>query len=152
GQPGDGKHEQYPARGDEEGEHVHGALPGEQRNEQQQPDDESDLGEGAHLFRTGEWRDLSVPAVRKTGPAACGHHTGKGAARHPATWQPQRVDPRIPPPLTPMNKRSTHPAATETGDPYLLTPGPLTTSATVKHAMQHDLGSRDDSFIERTGR
>jgi 2-aminoethylphosphonate-pyruvate transaminase len=51
-----------------------------------------------------------------------------------------------------MNKRSTHPAATETGDPYLLTPGPLTTSATVKQAMQHDLGSRDDSFIELTGR
>ncbi|MCZ6482549.1 MAG: 2-aminoethylphosphonate--pyruvate transaminase, partial [Alphaproteobacteria bacterium] len=32
-------------------------------------------------------------------------------------------------------------------DPWLLTPGPLTTSAEVKHAMAHDLGSRDDQFI-----
>jgi len=35
-----------------------------------------------------------------------------------------------------------------TGDKLLFTPGPLTTSATVKQAMQHDLGSRDDAFIE----
>jgi 2-aminoethylphosphonate-pyruvate transaminase len=35
-----------------------------------------------------------------------------------------------------------------TGDPYLLTPGPLTTSATVKEAMLHDYGSRDNTFIE----
>jgi 2-aminoethylphosphonate-pyruvate transaminase len=34
-----------------------------------------------------------------------------------------------------------------TGDPYLLTPGPLTTSATVKQAMLHDYGSRDTTFI-----
>lgn len=34
------------------------------------------------------------------------------------------------------------------GDKLLFTPGPLTTSATVKEAMQHDLGSRDDAFIE----
>jgi 2-aminoethylphosphonate-pyruvate transaminase len=33
------------------------------------------------------------------------------------------------------------------GDPWLLTPGPLTTSATVKAAMTRDLGSRDASFI-----
>ena len=33
-------------------------------------------------------------------------------------------------------------------DPYLLTPGPLTTSATVKAAMLHDWGSRDPRFIE----
>jgi 2-aminoethylphosphonate-pyruvate transaminase len=33
------------------------------------------------------------------------------------------------------------------GDPWLLTPGPLTTSATVKAAMLHDLGSRDRRFI-----
>ncbi len=33
-------------------------------------------------------------------------------------------------------------------DKLLFTPGPLTTSATVKAAMQHDLGSRDDAFIE----
>ena len=34
------------------------------------------------------------------------------------------------------------------GDPWLLTPGPLTTSPTVKAAMLHDLGSRDKRFIE----
>jgi 2-aminoethylphosphonate-pyruvate transaminase len=33
-------------------------------------------------------------------------------------------------------------------DPLLFTPGPLTTSATVKAAMQHDIGSRDTDFIE----
>ncbi len=39
-------------------------------------------------------------------------------------------------------------AASPTGDPYLLTPGPLTTSPTVKEAMLHDYGSRDSYFIE----
>ncbi|TAJ38870.1 MAG: 2-aminoethylphosphonate--pyruvate transaminase [Reyranella sp.] len=39
------------------------------------------------------------------------------------------------------------PAASETGDPLLLTPGPLTTSASVKQAMVHDWGSRDQGFI-----
>lgn len=39
------------------------------------------------------------------------------------------------------------PAASETGDPFLLTPGPLTTSRTVKAAMLHDWGSRDANFI-----
>jgi 2-aminoethylphosphonate-pyruvate transaminase len=39
------------------------------------------------------------------------------------------------------------PAASETGDPLLLTPGPLTTSASVKQAMVHDWGSRDANFI-----
>ncbi|HTE38493.1 MAG TPA: 2-aminoethylphosphonate--pyruvate transaminase [Reyranella sp.] len=38
-------------------------------------------------------------------------------------------------------------AASETGDPLLLTPGPLTTSASVKQAMVHDWGSRDAGFI-----
>ena len=38
-------------------------------------------------------------------------------------------------------------AASETGDPLLLTPGPLTTSRTVKQAMVHDWGSRDATFI-----
>ncbi len=33
-------------------------------------------------------------------------------------------------------------------DPWLLTPGPLTTSLTVKQAMLHDWGSRDKKFIE----
>lgn len=38
-------------------------------------------------------------------------------------------------------------AQSETGDPLLLTPGPLTTSASVKAAMLHDWGSRDPAFI-----
>jgi 2-aminoethylphosphonate-pyruvate transaminase len=38
-------------------------------------------------------------------------------------------------------------ATSETGDPLLLTPGPLTTSKTVKEAMIHDWGSRDASFV-----
>lgn len=38
-------------------------------------------------------------------------------------------------------------ASSETGDPLLLTPGPLTTSASVKQAMVHDWGSRDEGFI-----
>lgn len=40
------------------------------------------------------------------------------------------------------------PAASPTGDPWLLTPGPLTTSPSVKQAMLHDYGSRDGGFIE----
>lgn len=38
-------------------------------------------------------------------------------------------------------------AVSETGDPLLLTPGPLTTSAEVKQAMTHDWGSRDAEFL-----
>lgn len=38
-------------------------------------------------------------------------------------------------------------AASETGDPLLLTPGPLTTSLSVKRAMLHDWGSRDEGFL-----
>jgi 2-aminoethylphosphonate-pyruvate transaminase len=41
----------------------------------------------------------------------------------------------------------TRPARSETGDPLLLTPGPLTTSKAVKEAMVHDWGSRDAAFI-----
>jgi 2-aminoethylphosphonate-pyruvate transaminase len=37
-------------------------------------------------------------------------------------------------------------AASETGDPLLFTPGPLTTSKSVKSAMVHDWGSRDANF------
>jgi 2-aminoethylphosphonate-pyruvate transaminase len=37
-------------------------------------------------------------------------------------------------------------------EPYLLTPGPLTTSADVKRAMLRDWGSRDDSFIALNAR
>ncbi len=36
---------------------------------------------------------------------------------------------------------------TENSDPWLLTPGPLTTSMSVKQAMLHDWGSRDTEFI-----
>lgn len=39
------------------------------------------------------------------------------------------------------------PARSETGDPLLLTPGPLTTTKAVKEAMIHDWGSRDATFI-----
>ncbi len=39
-------------------------------------------------------------------------------------------------------------ALSETGDPFLLTPGPLTTSKTVKQAMVHDWGSRDAAFLK----
>lgn len=37
-------------------------------------------------------------------------------------------------------------------DPWLLTPGPLTTSMETKQAMLHDWGSRDTSFIEMNAR
>ena len=43
-------------------------------------------------------------------------------------------------------------ACSPTGDPWLLTPGPLTTSPTVKAAMQHDLGSRDHDLIDMNRR
>ena len=42
---------------------------------------------------------------------------------------------------------TTKPAASPTGDPWLLTPGPLTTSPSVKESMLHDYGSRDAYFI-----
>jgi 2-aminoethylphosphonate-pyruvate transaminase len=47
-----------------------------------------------------------------------------------------------------MLEKIRQPAMTETGDPLLLTPGPLTTSRSVKEAMIHDWGSRDATFIE----
>ncbi len=37
---------------------------------------------------------------------------------------------------------------TKTEEPWLFTPGPLTTSSTVKQAMMHDYGSRDNTFID----
>lgn len=40
------------------------------------------------------------------------------------------------------------PHLSPSGNPWLLTPGPLTTSLAVKQAMLHDLGSRDRRFIE----
>jgi 2-aminoethylphosphonate-pyruvate transaminase len=38
-------------------------------------------------------------------------------------------------------------AQSETGDPLLLTPGPLTTAKSVKEVMVHDWGSRDETFL-----
>lgn len=38
-------------------------------------------------------------------------------------------------------------AQSETGDPLLLTPGPLTTAKSVKEVMVHDWGSRDSTFL-----
>lgn len=38
------------------------------------------------------------------------------------------------------------------GDPRLLTPGPLTTSVETKEAMLHDWGSRDQAFIDTNAR
>jgi len=43
-------------------------------------------------------------------------------------------------------------ARSPSGDAYLLTPGPLTTSLTVKQAMLHDYGSRDATFIDLNAR
>ena len=40
----------------------------------------------------------------------------------------------------------------DTSTPLLFTPGPLTTSAAVKHAMLRDVGSRDRAFIEVVAR
>ncbi len=39
-----------------------------------------------------------------------------------------------------------------TGDPFLLTPGPLTTAKETKEAMIHDWGSRDSGFIDANAR
>jgi 2-aminoethylphosphonate-pyruvate transaminase len=46
---------------------------------------------------------------------------------------------------------STKRAVSETGDPLLLTPGPLTTSRRVKEVMVHDWGSRDAAFLRING-
>ncbi|GAB5471329.1 MAG: 2-aminoethylphosphonate--pyruvate transaminase [Rhodospirillales bacterium] len=47
-----------------------------------------------------------------------------------------------------MSSSHSSKAATATGDSWLFTPGPLTTSASVKAAAGHDLGSRDGRFLE----
>lgn len=44
-----------------------------------------------------------------------------------------------------MNSQSTDDM--DINEPWLFTPGPLTTSITVKQAMMHDYGSRDETFI-----
>src|ERR1043165_9837580 len=43
---------------------------------------------------------------------------------------------------------SVKPAVSDTGDPLLLTPGPLTTGKRVKEVMVHDGGSRDATFLK----
>ena len=47
-----------------------------------------------------------------------------------------------------MTSPSFKPAVSETGDPLLLTPGPLTTAKSVKSVMVHDWGSRDAAFLK----
>jgi 2-aminoethylphosphonate-pyruvate transaminase len=47
-----------------------------------------------------------------------------------------------------MPKRPIPPAVSDTGDPLLLTPGPLTTGKRVKEVMVHDWGSRDATFLK----
>src|SRR5204863_2734722 len=47
-----------------------------------------------------------------------------------------------------MAKRDAVRGSSETGDPLLLTPGPLTTSKRVKEVMVHDWGSRDAAFLK----
>ena len=49
-------------------------------------------------------------------------------------------------------KKLNEAASSPSGDPYLLTPGPLTTSLSVKQAMLHDYGSRDATFIDLNAR
>jgi len=51
-----------------------------------------------------------------------------------------------------MKENTVDAAESPSGDPYLLTPGPLTTSLSVKQAMLHDYGSRDAAFIELNAR
>ena len=46
-----------------------------------------------------------------------------------------------------LSQRGSPRGLSETGDPLLLTPGPLTTSRRVKEAMVHDWGSRDEGFL-----
>ncbi|MFN7952951.1 MAG: 2-aminoethylphosphonate--pyruvate transaminase [bacterium] len=53
---------------------------------------------------------------------------------------------------TPAHAASPPAERGEARDPWLLTPGPLTTSTSVKAAMLHDWGSRDASFIAMTAR
>ncbi len=47
---------------------------------------------------------------------------------------------------------SPRPSLSPTGDPWLLTPGPLTTAPATKQAMLHDYGSRDSHFIDINSR
>jgi len=51
-----------------------------------------------------------------------------------------------------MESTASLPHASKDGDALLLTPGPLTTSTSVKSSMMHDLGSRDSAFVDKTAR
>jgi len=51
-----------------------------------------------------------------------------------------------------MTENTNDISSTPSGDPWLLTPGPLTTSLSVKQAMLHDYGSRDATFIDLNAR
>jgi 2-aminoethylphosphonate-pyruvate transaminase len=51
-----------------------------------------------------------------------------------------------------MTETTKDAVSSPSGDPWLLTPGPLTTSLSVKQAMLHDYGSRDATFIDLNAR
>jgi len=51
-----------------------------------------------------------------------------------------------------MTENTKDATSSPSGDPWLLTPGPLTTSLSVKQAMLHDYGSRDVTFIDLNAR
>ena len=51
-----------------------------------------------------------------------------------------------------MTENTNDASSSPSGDPWLLTPGPLTTSLSVKQAMLHDYGSRDATFIDLNAR
>jgi 2-aminoethylphosphonate-pyruvate transaminase len=51
-----------------------------------------------------------------------------------------------------MTENTKDATSSPSGDPWLLTPGPLTTSLSVKQAMLHDYGSRDATFIDLNAR
>jgi 2-aminoethylphosphonate-pyruvate transaminase len=68
------------------------------------------------------------------------------AADRPATIQSGPAD-SGPTDSGPTDSGQAPRGLSETGDPLLLTPGPLTTSKRVKEVMVHDWGSRDAAFL-----
>ena len=54
--------------------------------------------------------------------------------------------------MPPVRPRKEKTMTDKSKDPWLLTPGPLTTSAQTKEAMLHDWGSRDRDFIDTNAR
>jgi hypothetical protein len=84
-----------------------------------------------------------VPLLRQSTTLLLSSHATLSSTSSPSTHTP------------PSSLSSSSPgvvAATETGDPFLLTPGPLTTSKRTKEAMLHDWGSRDHAFIQMNDR